>query len=593
MRKNILCILGLIMAMFCNNALANNTAVCSKQDNAYLRQLLKETWAYLDCHLAEETGFPTDSQESGGNTNTTNIGLYLASIGPAEKMGFITRTDALQRINKILESLGKIESCNGFLYNWIDVGGDTKLAEGIMAVSDFNKLVSGLILVRQFFPEVEGKVLPLIRRINWSRLYDVPTGRTYWGYDLKNDKPIGLCDFWLASDCRSVAFYMIASGSAPVELWDKMNRSKVTADGLTFYTPGYWFGGLFMQVIDAMFLDSPARTEMGNSIADFAWHQIMQSQERGLKVWGWSNCNVPGKGYTEGGFLPWWVITPHASALVIEYYPRHVIANLRKLDEMGLRKPLTADSPAYGFRDSIDIKTLKADDRYLSLDQAMLFLSITNFLEDGMVRRYFAKDPLVKNGFKLLGVRLAQDPNLLKKWAKRDASEPKRLSHGKSSKQSVVLDMKQPQGLVLNAESIGSSKVNAEFTTEGLVIDFAAEEGQSNEINVNITFPQIDLRNIDGIQIRCCGQSEEDFGGIRLYLYDDQGQSQYTYIDVISSNMKEFNIPESSIFGMLAKPYAVDRLTVMLWEKPWYYTDQCTKAKSGRLIIEKIILKQK
>jgi hypothetical protein len=44
---------------------------CSKQDEQYLRQILKETWSYLDRHLADETGFPTDSQQAGGHTNTT------------------------------------------------------------------------------------------------------------------------------------------------------------------------------------------------------------------------------------------------------------------------------------------------------------------------------------------------------------------------------------------------------------------------------------------------------------------------------------------------------------------------------------------
>ncbi|MEN6384512.1 MAG: DUF3131 domain-containing protein, partial [Phycisphaerales bacterium] len=156
---------ALLVMIISTNVFANS--ICSKQDEQYLRQLLKETWSYLDRHLADETGFPTDSQHTGGTTNTTNIGLYLASIGPAEKMGLISRADALHRINKILDSLAKIESRNGFLYNWIDVGGDTKLADGVMAVSDFNKLVTGLILIRQFFPDVTDKVSPLIERINW------------------------------------------------------------------------------------------------------------------------------------------------------------------------------------------------------------------------------------------------------------------------------------------------------------------------------------------------------------------------------------------------------------------------------------------
>jgi hypothetical protein len=577
---------ALIAMLIYTNAFAN--FICSARDEQYLRQILKETWSYLDRHLADETGFPTDSQHAGGTTNTTNIGLYLASIGPAEKMGFISTDNALGRINKILDSLAKIESRNGFLYNWLDVGGDTKLADGVMAVSDFNKLVTGLILIRQFFPQAADKASPLIERINWSRLYDATSGRAYWGYDLKNDKPVGLCDFWLASDCRSVVFYMIASGAAPVELWDKMNRSRINADGLSFYAPGYWFGGFFMSAIDAIFLDPPDRAEMGSAIGDFAWHQICMAQQKKLPVWGWSNCNIPGKGYTEGGYLPWWVVTPHASALAIEYYPRRVIKNLRRLDKMGLRQPLPAGGN-YGFRDSVDLKTGKVDDRYLSLDQAMLFLSITNYLENQMVRKHFANDPLVQKGFKLLGNRLAQDANLLNKWQQRDSSEPKRLSQPEVFK-NIVLDMKKSDSLILNTNTVGGGKIDAKFTAEGLVIDFNSTD--ESELDTVITFPQADIRGLKAVEIVGSVRTKEEFGGIRLYLYDSQGQSLYTYTENLQPTRKIVSIPESSIYGILAQPNAVDKLVIKLWVKPWFYANQKINAKSGGITIEKIIFKQ-
>jgi hypothetical protein len=347
--------------------------------------------------------------------------------------------------------------------------------------------------------------------------------------------------------------------------------------------------------MDAIFLDSPVAIEMGNAIGDFAWHQIRMSQERKLKVWGWSNCNIPSKGYTEGGYLPWWVVTPHASALTIEYYPRHVIENLHKLDEMGLRKPLKAGSPAYGFRDSIDIKTLKTDDRYLSLDQAMLFLSITNYLENGMVRKNFANDPLVKNGFKLLGTRLAQDANLLDKWAKRDMTEPKSLPIQKLSNAPIILDMKKPDGLVLNTNAAGGGKIDSKFADEGLIIDFNSTS--ESELDTTITFPQMDTRNLESIEITGFTQAKEAFGGIRLYLYDEQGQSLYAYAEPTrpthNTTSKTITIPESFIYGILAQPYAVDKLTIKLWAKPWYYTNQLTKAKAGKLVIEKIAFKGK
>jgi hypothetical protein len=584
MKKNLI-FSGIVLMFICNNAFSNS---CSSEDEKYLRQILQDTWAYLDRHLAKETGFPTDSQEAGGNTNTTNIGLYLAAIGPAEKMGFISRADALLRINKILDSLAKIESRNGFIYNWIDVGGKTEMPEGVMAVSDFNKLVTGLILIRQFYPELESNASPLIGRVQWSKIYDSATGNIHWGYDLKNDKLIGQGNFWLASDCRSVMFYMIASGSAPVNMWEKAYSNKINVDGLSFYEPGYWFGGLFMQAMDAIFLDSPATIEMGNSIGDFAWSQISQSQDLGLRVWGWSNCNIPGKGYTEGGYLPWWVVTPHASALVIEYYPRHVIKNLRELDSMGLRKPIIANKE-YGFRDSIDLKNNKVDDRYLSLDQAMLFLSITNYLEDGMVRKYFAKDKFVQAGFEKLKKQLSEDPKLLDKWAQRDACEPKIVHKEKST--DFTLDLKQPKGIILNTSTAGGAKANARFTPEGLVINFKAGDEETSEINVDLNFQPVNIINLKEIEIQCEGKSKEEFGGIRLYLLDKHGQLKYTFIDNVQPEMKTYNIPYSQILGMLAEPSAVNKINLKLWAKPWFYMSQKTSAKSGRIVIEKIAFK--
>lgn len=572
-------------------AFGQSNAANVKEDRQYLYEIMRQTWTYLDSHLAKETGFPTDTQKPGGKTNTTNIGLYLASIGPACELGFISRADAIQRIRKIITSVQRIESRRGFLHNWLDVGGDTKMPDGVLGVSDFNKLVTGLILVRQFFPEVQDQATPLIERVEWGRLYDPVSGGTHWGYDAKNDTPIGLGSFWLASDCRLVVFYMIASGAAPPELWDRTNRKKVCADGLEFYEPGYWFGGLFMAAMDAMFLNELA-TEMGHSIADLTWHQIRQARRRGLEVWGWSNCNIPGSGYTEGGFLPWWVVTPHASALVIEYYPRHVIANLRKLESMGLREPLTAGAPAYGFRDSVDLRDGKVDDRYLCLDQAMIFLSLANFLEDATLRRHFAADPLVKRGLELLGPRLAQDPNLLEEWAKRDASEPKQIFTSPGPTEDVVLDFTKPEGISLSTNAGGQGKINAELTPKGLVIDFDLGPKGADEVEARIQFPQMDARNFKDIKIKCSAQSQGDLGGVRLYLFDDQGQQQYAYLTGIQSEMQELIVSESSRFGILARPHAVNCLAIKLWGSPWYYTGQNTKAKSGQLVIERIVFKR-
>jgi hypothetical protein len=228
----------IIIITLINSITSSQTStIPSEEDRQYLYQITEQTWNYLDTHLAEETGFPTDTQKPGGKTNTTNIGLYLASIGPASKLGYISKKAAKQRILKIITSLKQITPHRGFYQNWIDVNNHTETPKGVLAISDFNKLITGLILVRQFFPELNEQASPLIQQVEWNRLYEKASGKTYWGYDTQKDQPVGLGNFYLASDCRMAVFYMIASNSAPPELWDRFNRTTVNADELKFYEP--------------------------------------------------------------------------------------------------------------------------------------------------------------------------------------------------------------------------------------------------------------------------------------------------------------------------------------------------------------------
>lgn len=551
-------------------------------DEQYLYKLAEDTWRYLDSHLAPQTGFPTDTQRSSGATNTTNIGLYLACLGPAERMGFISHDSAVARARKIIVSFKRLESRHGFTPQWVSVEGDTRISDGVWAVSDFNKMVAGLIMVRQCYPELAAEASPLIERIDWSWLYDKGTGQAHWGMDLKNDRPFGPTNFWLASDCRLAVFTMIASGGAPPEFWDRMERRKFDdGAGLWFYFPGYEMGGLFMHAMCGIFLDERG-TEMGVSTANLAWHEIREQQARKLPVWGWSNCNIPCAGYTEGGFLPWWVVTPHASALVIEYYPKHVIRNLRALEKMGVRTPLEAGK-AWGFRDSVDIRSGKLDDRYLSLDQGMLFLSLANYLEDGMVRKIFGSDPLVKKGYQLLGKRMQPDPRQLVEWAKRDATEPAPLAAA-AVPDTRVLDFRRDTPVC----DVGGA-VKATATTAGLVLDYdlGMDGGGEVEARVHVS-PPVDARVLGDMILRLTATSEQPMGGVRVQLRDEQGQTQYGYVGGLSGKARDIRLRRDLRYGFFARPQSVTQVIFKFWGRPWYYASQRTAAPRGSLLIESI-----
>ena len=58
-------------------------------------------------------------------------------------------------------------------------------------------------------------------------------------------------------------------------------------------------------------------------------------------------------------------------------------------------------------------------EKYLQLEQGMLFLGLANFLHDGIVRELFTSDPLIKRGLELSEPYIKHDPALLAKAARR------------------------------------------------------------------------------------------------------------------------------------------------------------------------------
>ena len=58
----------------------------------------------------------------------------------------------------------------------------------------------------------------------------------------------------------------------------------------------------------------------------------------------------------------------------------------------------------YGFYDAINAVTGSVALKYLCLDQAMSFLALDNYLNDGAIRKRFSADPISKNAQELLKV---------------------------------------------------------------------------------------------------------------------------------------------------------------------------------------------
>ena len=127
-------------------------------------------------------------------------------------------------------------------------------------------------------------------------------------------------------------------------------------------------------------------------------------EELGYPVWGMSPSATPttdryaeygvralgSRGYRAG------VVTPHAAALALSVTPSAAIANLRRLAGA---HDMYGD---YGFYDAVDPISGEVAYAYLALDQAMLFISLANYLNHGCVQDRFASDPIARRALPLL-----------------------------------------------------------------------------------------------------------------------------------------------------------------------------------------------
>ena len=418
----------------CLSAKPRVETTTTEEDTKYLWTLAKDTWANIDFYVAPETGFPYDTDQKGDVTNTTNIGLYLTSLSAATEMGFIPREEAVRKADKILDSLAKLEHWNGFFVNWINVKGITKATEGVSAVSDFNKLPAGLIITRQQFPELRDKCAAILDRMNWSIFYNQNTKKLYGGYDVVKKQMSAWNMDLLAADTRLASFFVIAAGAAPAEAWNSLRRETEEHYGLKIIIPSWYGGGIFMQGICGLFLDE-RETITGKSMADFAYAQMLYARDVESPVWGWSSSTSPWSDYLGWGGLRGNVVTPHASALAIIYYPNKVAENFKNLEKYGLRAGFDTNGKryAFGFRDAVDIDSKEIANSYLTaLDQGMLFLSLANYLKDGLVWKTFEKDPIVQRGRELLKDYFSPHPEYRDIYRKRDVTpfEPLRRGEG-------------------------------------------------------------------------------------------------------------------------------------------------------------------
>jgi len=415
-----------------------------EDDRLLFQEVAKDTWRFFDEVVDKETHLPLDQIRMGKDspvsegvmigdyTNITNVGVYLMVLVSAYDLKFITKEDAVERIRGTLDELEKLKRHeSGFFYNYYDTT-TSEATSYFVSFVDSAWLDAGLYVVRNAFPEeLKEQADRLLSSHSFKFFYDDVEQQMRHGYyaNLKAYSNYSYGAFY--SESRAGSYIAIARGDVPIEHWFRIERvfpgsytwqrsepkrfRNVTLGiehvggfyewrGMRFVPS--WGGSSFEAFMPQLILDEPRLAPKGLGLNGqiHAKGQITYAMEElGYPVWGMSPSAVPDGEYGEFGAAPFGskgypagVITPHASVLPIGYEPAAVAKNIRELVK---RYPIYGE---YGFYDAVSMETGHVAERYLCLDQAMLFVAIGNYLTDNAIRKRFHQDSVMATAEKLL-----------------------------------------------------------------------------------------------------------------------------------------------------------------------------------------------
>ncbi len=417
-----------------------------KEDRAFLQEIAHDTWKFFDQIVDQEHGLPLDTIQLGEKTaldekawvgdytNVTNIGVYFMCLVSAYDLGLIRRDEAIHRIRLTMSTLEKIKYHeSGFPYNYYDTTTAERTSYFVSLV-DSGWLVAGLYVAKNAFPaELTTQAEKLIHRGNFNFFYDPVERQMFHGFYENLAVPSDYHYGVFFTEPRATSYLAIARGDVPEDHWflgmvrtfpeeytwqqmKPIHRNPKTTMGYT-YSGGYyewqniryvpsWGGSSFEALMPTLILNEKELAPKGLGLNDrrHVRGQIRYAlKELKQPVWGMSPSSVPEGGYSEYGAAPFGakgykggVVTPHASILAVEFAPKAVVRNLRKLIK------LYDIYGEYGFYDAVNPKTDVVAHKYLALDQAMIFIALNNYLNHGAIRKRFHAEPAMHKAEKLL-----------------------------------------------------------------------------------------------------------------------------------------------------------------------------------------------
>lgn len=432
-------------------------------------------WEYFDHFVNEGTSWfaPDNFQEDpdpevAHRTSPTNIGLQLLSIVSAADLGFITRSEMIERLERSFRSLERMRRYRGHFFNWYDLRTLQVLEPPYISTVDSGNLAGHFIALKQACIQMihamqprtaemevvgqplasgavaagagermHGTVAPgedlsdetarlhaiaerafaYAMEMDFTFLYDDRRKLFSIGYHTTASTFDNSYYDLLASEARLASFIAIAKGDVPVEHWFHLGRSLTSDKGIRALAS--WSGSMFEYLMPVLVMQSYPFTLLDQTYHGAVRRQILYGAERHVP-WGISesayNVRDRNQVYQYRGFgVPDLalkrglgkdlVVAPYATLLAMMVEPRASLRNLQTLEGEGALGP-------YGFRDAIDYTRPNPSSNravvgaYMAHHIGMSLVSLTNALHRQVWQRRFHADPVVRSNELVLQERI-------------------------------------------------------------------------------------------------------------------------------------------------------------------------------------------
>ena len=312
----------------------------STSEKEELRALSQQIWNFYEDFVTEgDHWLPPDNVQMeppkgiAHRTSPTNIGLYLSCAVAARDFDFIDTPGLIQRLERTMNTLDKMEKWEGHLYNWYDTESLAPLPPKYVSTVDSGNLVCCLITVKEGLAEWlqhdfgmggggEGKptgkdqslhiafseeltpvitgdfskkfnthwrergqqllerIGKFIKTTNFQPLYDHKARLFSLGYHMeRNERDEVLYDL-MASEARSASFVAIALGQISVAHWNALGRTMTKAANRPLLLS--WSGTMFEYLMPLALYAHVRNTIWDSTYRGVVNRQIEYAEQRGV-----------------------------------------------------------------------------------------------------------------------------------------------------------------------------------------------------------------------------------------------------------------------------------------------------------------------